>query len=135
MSTVRYSRQHEDEVIYLYSEVELSLAEIYNETGVLPQTAHKILVRRGIPRRPVGVGKPRPRIPTNELLRTAWLHRQGLTWDQMSHILGIGESGIKHRLRVARQRVGYRPRPRSRNGSTAPTAIPRRVSLVVASWR
>lgn len=129
---IRYTRQHEDEVISMYVEEELSLSEIHKAAGVLPQTAWKILVRRGVPRRPVGVGRPMPQLPTNDLERTIWLHRQGLTYDQIGEILGLSEGGVKHRITVARQRLGYGGTTR---GTRSARPIPRHVERAVASWR
>lgn len=121
--SIRYSRRHQDEVIQLYVEDELSLTEIEEATGMKANTAYHILRRRSVPRR--STGYPAPPIPTPELERTVWLHRQGLTYEQVGEILDLSEGGVKHRINVARKRLGYRETNRGRNGRTrAPPRSP-----------
>lgn len=134
MSLPRYSRRHEDELIALYAEDEYSLAEVEQITGVNGSTVHKMLIRRGVPRRPVG--HPAKTLPAEELTRTVWLRQQGLTYAQVAELLDVSEGAVKHRLAVARARLNYRERRRRiRRGRFSPQAtIPVHVRRTVESW-
>lgn len=136
MSNVRYSTRHEDELISLYVDREMSLAEIEETTGVARRTVWNILVRREVPRRKPGAGGRGgvPQLSTVEVQRTVWLHEQRLTYGQIGEILGLTEAGIKHRIGVARRRLGYKGTNRGHVGRQTPTGIPTHVQRAVRSW-
>jgi DNA-directed RNA polymerase specialized sigma24 family protein len=134
MSKRIYSERQELEVVALYEQDEYSLREIQEETGVVFGTAKNILARRGVKLRPRGSGRTMPPLHGNDLDRTVWLHRQGLTYEQMGQLLGLSEGGVKHRIGLARKRLGYEEVKRGRNNRPK-TQIPLQVARAVRSWR
>ncbi len=128
-----YSERHEREVVQLYVEDERSLNEIENLIGVKRATVHDILKRNRVRTRPAGCGRKQPPLSSVDLVRTAWLHEQGLTYEQIGELLGLSAGGVKYRLTVARRRLGHSAFNRGRNNRPK-TAVPAHVKKAIAAW-
>ena len=104
----------------------------------MPQTSvWNILVRQGVPRRSIQDACQRntpPKGPLDivALTRTVWLHEQGLTYEQIGRLLGIGRLAVKARIKSARNRLGYKAENKGRINRTHP--IPPHVEKTVERW-
>lgn len=131
--TLKYTKRHEEELIALYRSG-LSLDGVCDETGVPAGTVWDILQRNGVKcRKRSDLAPAQDPIDTKLLIRTAWLHDQGLTYEQISEIMEIGESGVKYRIRAAKDRLGYKGVNRGHNNRPKKT-IPAHVRRAVAAW-
>jgi hypothetical protein len=129
----RHSERHEQEIIALYKGGR-SLAEVREETGVPDGTVWDILKRNGVKCRSRKEIKPwQDPIDTLLLIRTSWLHEQGLTYKQIAKIMRVGESGVKYRLRAAKDRLGYKVVNRGHNNRPK-AVVPGHVQRAVAAW-
>lgn len=128
-----YSERHEQEVVELYVDDERSLAEVEAATGVNKETVRAILRRQEVRTRPVGCGRTQEPLPTLELTRTAWLHSQGLTYEQIGELLGLSVDGVKHRIATARRRLNHPTVTRGANNRPKRT-IPVHVRRAVETW-
>jgi hypothetical protein len=130
----RYSERHELEMVSLYVDEERSLAEIEALTLVPYRSVWTILRRHGVQLRPPGVGRPAPRLADNDLIRTAWLHEQGLTYAQIGELLNLRAGGVKYRISIARERLGYDRVNRGAH-NRARSQLPDHVRRAIATWR
>lgn len=128
-----YSERHEQEIASLYVEDEYSLNEVERETGVNMETVRAILHRQGVRLRPPGCGRTQEPISTLDLTRTAWLHEQGLTYEQIASLIELKPGGVKHRIKVAKERLGYKTTNRGKNNRPK-KSIPVVVKETVERW-
>lgn len=130
----KYSPRHELEIVLLYTEEGYSTYDIEKLTGVKYGTVRDILCRHGVKMRTrAEVGHRLPSIPENELVRTVWLHQQGLTYAQIGELLGLAEGGVQYRIEVSRRRLGYQGNNRGANNKPKAT-IPVYVRRAVEAW-
>lgn len=95
----------EHEVCALYKGG-LSLNDLAEATPYSASNCRNILVKHGIPLRPVGSGgggyRKRKRLSDDEIQKTVQLYRDyKLSLDQVSRIFGVTPNAIRWRLRLA----------------------------------
>lgn len=129
----RYSERHELELVRLYESC-LSCGQIEDLTTVPQGSVWDILQRRGVKCRTSADYEPAQEpLDTVLMIRTAWLHEQGLTYAQIGEIMGLKPGGVCYRLRAAKDRLGYKGVTRGKNNRPKKT-IPLHVRRAVALW-